>query len=243
MAYLTKMLIKFVEDKYTKQVTLENDCSAASFLENTTLLNVITEKTKIRGITVLGTELFVLRDNMPQMSVYDSDSFMFKHCLHVSNSTNLVSVVACTHNNCLYLSDSDSQKKLNIIHRKDHQSSSATMKCTKWSLAGKSEGLSVTKKYNVLVTLVHMKRIEEYTPDGNCIRIINLDINMDSPIHCFELSNDQFVVSYCYKDSLHRVCIVGNNVCIIQSYGGLPGSGVGHMHCPRHIAVDNHGNV
>jgi len=234
------MFIEFVEDKHTKQVTLENDFLATSFLNNKSLLTVITEEKMIRGITVLGSELFLVRNKMSQISVYDSDSFLFKHCLDIPDSTNPITVVACKHNNCLYVGDVDLQRKLYFIHRYDHESSSVIKK---WSLAGRSDGLSVTKKYNVLATLFTQRTIEEYTSNGNCIRIINLDINMDYPCHCFELSNDQFVVSHGCKDTLQRVCIVDNNGRIIQSYGGPTGSGVGQMHGPSHIAVDKHGHV
>jgi len=184
------------------------------------------------------------------MDVYDTRSFMVKPSLDIPNSTNLLAIVACQQNHCLYISADDSKKSLDIIHRYDPQSTSVI---NNWSLGGECRGLSVTKIYNVLATLFHDRRVEEYTPNGISIRSIDLGgifdfCDMTSfVIHCFELSNDQFIV--CYDNfsydlsGLYIVVKCEHYTKKVQSYGGRSGSGVGLMDGPRQMAVEKYGHV
>jgi len=99
----------------------------------------------------------------------------------------------------------------------------------------------VTKCYNVLATLYNTGRIQEYTTDGSLIREISLDSSIDRPWHSVQVSTGNFVVIDLGRQ--HRVCIVDTSGHIIQSYGGSPGSGVGQLNNPCHLAVDIHDNV
>jgi len=186
----------------------------------------------VTGITVPGRDVFVVRDTS-QVCVYNSTSFTSSHNLKISESEKLKGIVSCSHNNCLYVRDSTAK----IIYRYD-LSNHAT---TKWSVNGGCRGLSVTKCYNVLVTLYENGRIQEYTTHGSLIRDISLDSSIDHPWHCVQLSTGNFVVSH--FGGQHRVCAVDRNGHIIQSYGGSQGSGVGQLGNPRHLAVDIHDNV
>jgi len=94
----------------------------------------------------------------------------------------------------------------------------------------------------VLATLYNTERIQEYTTDGSLIKEISLDSSIVSPCHCAQLSTGNFVVIH-WGGQQHRVCIVDTSGLIIQSYGGSPGSGVGQLNYPYHIAVDIHDNV
>ena len=107
------------------------------------------------------------------------------------------SLAACKQNNCLYINDYESK----CIHRVDLSNSS----CSKWSLNTDPRGVSLTRAFNLLVTLPHS--IEEYTTSGSLIRSIKLDVSIDEAWHAIELSSGQFVV--CHRgDAQHRVCVV-----------------------------------
>ena len=145
-----------------------------------------------------------------------------------------VSLAACPHNNCLYVSDYD----LKHIHRVDLSSSSVS----KWSVGDSHRGLSVTRNHHLLVTLPSSKRICEYTTHGDVMREINLDVSIDYPQHSIELSSGQFVVCHA-GDREHRVCTVDANGRIVQSYGGPKGSSAGQLNGPYCLAVDKRGYV
>ena len=114
--------------------------------------------------------------------------------------------------------------------------------CSKWSLNADPRGVSLTRAFNLLVTLP--QSIEEYTTSGSLIRSIKLDvsISIDYPLHSIELSSGQFVV--CHEGSTqHRVCVVDTAGRIVHSYGGPPGSSAGQLNGPYSLAVDTRGCV
>jgi len=74
------------------------------------------------------------------------------------------------------------------------------------------------------------------------IREINLDSSIDGPMHCFELSTGDFVVSH-YGRGEHRVCVVNTCGHIMQSYGRSYGLGVGQLRYPSQLCIDVHDNV
>jgi len=218
----------------------------ASFSAKPTLLHVLKTMGEVIGITVVGSQLFAVQkiffSGRGNVDVYNTNNFTLTHKIEIPGSKYLTTIVSCVHNNCLYLSDHDTDEK-SIIHRYDLQSNSVI---NKWSVGGASEGLSVTSSYNVLVTLHYTKQIQqiqEYTPSGGLIREINLSMCMNSPHHSIQLSNDQFVVSCCDTQNIGEggVYIVDvNGHIIIQSYSGQRGPDVGQMGRPCQIAVDKH---
>ena len=137
-----------------------------------------------------------------------------------------------------------------MIHRCEPQSGNVI---TQWSVSQFSElglyhfSLSLTPSFNVLAAVDYMetcRQIREYSPDGKIIREINLDSSMQDLHHGILLANDKFIV--CHGDkkkSQCRVCIVDINGHVVESYGGAPGSGVGQMKYPRHMAAYKHSCV
>jgi len=116
---------------------------------------------------------------------------------------------------------------------------------TDWVVGGEFEGLSVTRNYGVLVTLIVDNKLLEYTPDGRLIREIHLDNSIVRPNHCVQLSSDQFVVSHgdFWGINQSRVCIVDMNGCILKSYGSSFGSDVGHMKTISCLKIDEQDHV
>ena len=141
---------------------------------------------EVRGIAQLGTELFVCTWCSDRVAVYDLNTYNKTRHVIVPGMSVPRGLAACKQNNCLYISDKGSK----CIYRVDLSNSS----CSKWSLNADPRGVSVSKAFNLLVTLP--QSIEEYTTSGSLIRSIKLDVSIDNLEHSFELTNGQFVVSH-----------------------------------------------
>jgi len=187
----------------------------------------------VTGITVLGSEMFVVQDSS-QVYVYDSTSLTSTRNINIPGSKVLRGIDSCSHNNCLYASD-PSQK---IIYRYVPSNNTTT----DWSVGGTCWGLSVNKCYNLLVSLHDTNIIQEYTTNGSLIKEISLDSSLAGTQHCFQMSTGNFIVSQ-VTPLMHRICIVGMNGKIINAYGGSAGSGAGQLHSPYQLLVDSHDNV
>jgi len=145
------------------------------------------------------------------------------------------SLVACSHYNCLYVSDWSSP---GYIHRVELLNKSVT----KWTMKERSYGLSLTTVHNVIVTLYYARTIQEYSTQGVLLRTISLDVSIDSPGHSIEQSTGQFVV--CHAGSTyHRVCIVDTQGHIVRSYGRGAGSADGQLSCPYYLSVHTSDHV
>jgi len=217
----------------------EDRLNARSFLDQTTLLSVISrESGDIWGITVLDSELFAVirvRGGAKQVSVYNINNSSLTRNISITGSSHLRAIVVSPRYNCLYISDS----RLKVVHRYNFYNNVIT----NWSVGECCWGLSLTSTDNVLVTVWGIKQIKEYTSNGLLMREISLDSSIVHPQHSIQLSSDRFVVSHGWTGLLHRVCLVDTSGRIIQCYGRAEGSDVGQLNQPRHLAVDGNGNV
>jgi len=209
-----------------------------AYLDRSTVTSVIHDVTCITGLTVLGSDLFVIRESGRDVHVYNINSFKLLDKFKIPGSRNPERIVACFHHSCLYISDC----RLKIIYRYNFGLKKVL---TDWVVGGDFEGLSVTRNYCVLVTLIVDNQILEYTPDGRLIRQIHLDNSIVRPNHCLQLSSDQFVVSHGDKwgTDQRRVCIVDTNGYVLESYGSSFGSDVGHMNTISCLTIDKQGHV
>ena len=198
------------------------------------MLKVIQCDGGVLGIAHLDTELFVCTctRGSERVAAYDLNTYSVTRHVTVPGVKWPWSLAACKQNNCLYISDYE----LKCIHRVDLSDDT----CSKWSVKAGPCGVSLTRAFNLLVTLP--QSIEEYTTTGSLIRSITLDASMDDPQHAIELSSGQFVV--CHAGSAqHRVCVVDTTGHIVHSYGGPRGSSTGQLKGPRSLAVDTRGYV
>jgi len=220
------------ENEYRKE-----DLELTAFLDRPTLLHVMPKNGYITGMTALDQEIYVVRGSAREVDVYNADNFILKRKLNIIGSKSLVAVVACVHNNCLYISDVGRH----VIYHYDLRSNTLV---NEWSVDGECWGLSQTRTSSLLVTLGDKTRIQEYRSDGHYIREISLDSSIERPQHCVQLSFERFVVSHGdYSTDQRQLSIVDKHGRIIQSYGGSKGSSVGQMKGPRDILVDKHDNI
>ena len=186
----------------------------------------------VQGIAQLGTELFVCMYHSERVAVYNLNTYSLTRHVTIPGMQHPRNLAACKQNNCLYISCYE----LKCIHRVDLSNSS----CSKWSLSAEPRVVSLTRAFDLLVTL--RRSIVEYATSGSLIRSFKLDVSIDNAQQAIELSNGQFVV--CHPDSTqHRVCVVDTAGRIVHSYGGPKGSSAGQLNAPFRLAVDKRGCV
>ena len=191
----------------------------------------------VSGVTALNKEVFLIRDDTPKVEVYDSNTWTLTRYIKINGLIKPCDLTSCAEFCCLYIADQDS---LYSIHRVK-----LNEEMTKWSTIDCPESLSVTPmpECNVLVTFRIARKLCEFTTHGVLVREIGLYEDITEPLHAI-LSNGHFIVCHGYlsTEPLHRICIVDFNGRLTRSYGRAPGSAVGKLNWPSHLAVDKDGN-
>ena len=207
-------------------------CAAARVIKK------ISTDSDVRGVTSVDDELFVLlhRKNN-QVAVYSINDYQLLRYLNHRrpNADFNNDMASCFRHKCLYMSDFCDR----CIRRYDLASSAIS----KWPVPCNPYGLSVTPSCNLLVTCRGQpnKLVELSAGSGQCVREIALQSDIVNVWHGVQLTTGQLVVCHgAADDSLHRVCVVGDDGKVTRSYGGHRGSDVGQLNRPRHLAVDKH---
>jgi len=201
-----------------------------------TVIHVIPGGNGVGGVTSLGNDVFVVRqDSQQKIEVYDAKTFTLQRHITVPGLGNcLFGLAACHRNNCLYASDHNDHS----LHRVELSGSNAAMK---WSVARHPTGLSVNSEHNLLVVSFTECRLQIFTAYGTLLQNIQLQADIVCPSHAVQLPTGQFLVSH--WGSLHRVCLVGVDGAVVRSFGGQAGSQLTQMSEPEGLAVDREGRV
>jgi len=197
------------------------------------VIQTLPEGQPVWGVTSLDNHLYLLRDNKfsEQIEVYDIDSFSFLHCLTVPGLDNRNDIVACRHNRCAYISDNS--------HNSVHRVALPNATVTHWPVNDRPARLSLTYTHGVLVTCDQVRKIKEFSTDGQLLHVLTLPQDVVSPRHTIQLSCGQFIVCHgLLSDPLHRICLVDSDGSVVKSFGGSPGSGSQQMNLSCHVAVD-----
>jgi len=145
-------------------------------------------------------------------------------------------IVACGHNRCAYISDD-----LNECVRRLALTDGTV---TQWPLNDVPACLSLTARFTVLVTFIEVRKIKEFTTNGELLHELTLPEEMVTPTHSIQLSSGEYLVCHGdIRDPLHRVCLIDAEGRPIRSFGGPPGSGNQQLNTPVHMAVDRNGFV
>ena len=222
-------------------------------------------KKSIAGMTILDKELFVLHEKSSEVEVYNSNTFLSSRRWKLNDLIQPQDIVSCNGNKCLYIFDYKgflSFSKNEILRVDPHGKL-----IKKWS-TGSNFGysLSVTSESNVILPVYKSKTINEYYPDGQLIRKVDIlkvsvlkTILADPEIcemwHAIKLTNGHFVISLrssqLFPGSIpmlgpgHGVCIVsedGTLTCKV-SYDVTYFSSTRNMNVPFHMFVDGNGFV
>ena len=116
-----------------------------------TVTHVIPGDALVTGVTSLGDDMFVVRnDKSQQVVIYDAMSFTLQRRLSVPGLGYSFALAACASNKCLYASDFHND----CIHRVELLGSNAV---TKWSVGLCPAGLTVSSDKNVMaVSYTHL---------------------------------------------------------------------------------------
>jgi len=203
------------------------------------VIHTLPEGEPVWGVTSLDGHIYVLRKKpTKQIEVYNMiniDSYRLQRCLTVAGrDTICYDMIACGHNRCIYVSGSSHM----------HRVALPGDEITEWPTDDESRFLSLTVTHNVLVTCPEVRKIKEFTTDGQLIREVVLPEDVCSPVHTVQLSSGELVVSHGdVNDPLHRVCLKGSDGQVVKSYGGPPGAGSQQMRGPVHMAVDGNDSI
>jgi len=205
-----------------------------------TVIHVIPVGNGVSGVTSLGDDVFVVRDNSQQkIEVYDAKTFTLQRHITVPALGDCsYGLVACPYNNCIYSSDIVNDRVHRVGLHVDLSGSNAVMN---WSVARRPAGLSVNSEHNLLVVSRGESKLQTFTTHGTLLQNIQLQADIEYPRHAVQLPTGQFLVSH--HGSLHRVCLVGADGAVVRSYGGQEGYKLTQMNEPRSLAVDREGRV
>lgn len=221
---------------YFAVYTVVDDNSGAEVVPNTpTLTEAISVGSHVFGITVLGTNIFIIRSSSTDVGVYDSTTFKLLNNLPVQASDPR-GLVSCPRYNCLYVSSVGNNNFL--IQRVELAAGNAIMR---WKTDRNPHGLSINSICNVLVACNGANKLQEFSTFGILIREIVFPGDVSSPLHAIQLSNGQYAVSH--GGSYYSVSIVGVDGKVVQKYGNTQQFGAGSLSCVPNIAVCKNGCV
>jgi len=191
---------------------------------------------RVKAVTSLDDDVFVLRSKNQQVEVYDAVSCKLQRHISVSGlGDHSNGLAACAHYKCLYVSDSDWGHE--NLHRVELIGSNEVMK---WSVDGDPTGLSVNKEHNVVVTCAGADKLQEYTTHGSLVREICLQAGATDPWHAVQLSSGEYVVSLYTSQVV--VSVVGLDGHVRRSYGRSH-THVGRMKHSRCLAVTKNDDI
>ena len=193
----------------------------------------------VTGVTSVNNHLCVLRAKssaQEQVEVYDINTYRLLRCVTVPGLGNTDDIVACGHHRCAYISDQS--------HDSIHRVALPAATVMQWPVDDTPAGLSITNRHGLLVSCWKVRKIKEYSTDGQLLHLLTLPQDVLSPLHAIQLSSGQLVVSHGVAAThLHRVCLIGPDNTVLKSFGGPKGAGGQQMSMPYHLAVDGNGFV
>ena len=205
------------------------------------VLHVIPGGDSVSGVTSLGDNVFVLRDDLDtqKIEVYDAKNFTLQRHITVpgldDDDSFINSLAACPHNNCLYASEWNWDN----VHRVELSGNNAVMK---FSVARRPVGLSVNSEHNLLVVSQAAMNLQIFTTRGTLLQNIQLQPNICCPMRAVQLPTGQFMVNNCVL-FWSGLCLVGADGAVVRRYGGRQGSQVTQINQLEGLAVDREGRV
>lgn len=180
-------------------------------------------KTVIRGIAVIGNELFAVFENSPDIEVFDTVTFVSKQSftgVESGNPKDLLwnpqDIAASKVNACLYIihqTRDDKKAEIWKVEAKNRK------KVFQWSLECRTGRLS-THEHSVIVCAVIEKRVIEYSLGGDELHIVRLSPadGFDHLWHAIKVTGEHFLVSnQDEKSSRHRICLVDSSGNIVSN--------------------------
>jgi len=192
----------------------------------------------VGGIATIGDEVFVVRQGMKHVDVYDAATMNVQRQLQLStNATgDHYGLAACDVNKCVYVADNNGScvHKVNIDGRTP---------ATHWSVGSGLRGILLISDHNLLVACYALHKIREYKTDGSLVREIPLQ-SVTRPVNVAQLANDQYGVVHLGPYTGYSVVDVSGTA--IKSYGDpstAARQGYIKLSNPSGLAVSRRGSV
>jgi len=198
------------------------------------VVHMLPEGEPVFGVASLANEVYVLRcKERDQVEVYDTVIYRLQRCLTVLNACGFTDMTACEHCHCVYIADHIAE----CIHRLGAQDAA-----TQWPVNDEPASISVNAAHNLLVTCYVVRKIKEFSSDGNLLRELILPDNVINPWQAIRTLSGQYIACHGARgDAVHRVCkMSADGREIVQSHGGKPGSAIGQYNVSIHLAVDDY---
>jgi len=109
------------------------------------VLHVSEQGQEISGIATTSSHLYIVRWEADHVEVLDREKFNVTSKINIPGLRYASGLAVCEHNNCLYVSDGDSE----LIHRVDLSNKASTS----WTAADRHYIITLTRKHNLLLTL------------------------------------------------------------------------------------------
>lgn len=208
----------------------------------------------INGLAVLDQEVFISREQYPDIEVFNSKTFHFKRNITVNGMIQAEPIVSCSVNKCLYTFVWDFMEQCNAMLRIDPSNGNLI---TGWAVYGRGGRLSVANDTNVILNINYEAKLKEYTADGELVRVIDLGLGTGiiSTWHAVKFPNGQFVICQgCEDDDVNRVCLLStkattssmgrtDEVEILREFGREEGESINSLHYPMFLSANNEGSI
>ena len=174
---------------------------------------------EVRGLTVMD-DLFVLRQGVKHIGVYDVNTYALKRNMETSSyyyslqNHSVIGISSCSANKCLYVVSNDCNAVLCI------NPTSGAMP-NRWSIANPPDGISVNPvSKNVVVTCLNVHNLYEYTPAGVLVRTVSLQAQAAGPRHAIQLTSGQLLVCHGDANAFSRVCLLEEDGQKVVNFAG-----------------------
>src|SRR6218665_1296284 len=209
----------------------------------------------IYGLAILKDEVFVSYLKSSLITVYDSATFNCKRALTVSGLTNPEHIVSSSVYQCLYAFDWSYRGMACEILRIDPHIGTVVKN---WETHEGGGRLSIASDTNIILNVNNKAQLNEYTADGELLRMINLASGtyIVRAWHALKLDSRLFVVCHGgYDDPRSRVCLLSiiDNFCglfqqrldteVLRTFGDDYRQPFNNLRRPMYLAVDKDGSI
>lgn len=190
-------------------------------------LKMIVLNDKVRGIAVLGEQLFILMGGMNKIIIYYRSSATLIQNLPVGGLQKPVDIAAGHQLNCLYVVDAALYKIFKVTMLADGKPL-----VSRWLNEDKSVSVCSIRWSNVIVTC-KSSLFEFSSTDGSKVKDVKLLAHISNVQHAVKMADKVFVIVHDKTiDIFNYVYDIDGKGKLLQTHEGTPGFASGHLSIP-----------
>ena len=159
----------------------------------------------IRGIAVLNTNIYLIRNQAKHIEVYSYESGTFKTNgkIKVKDFSKVRYIAACCRNKHIYISDGDI-KTIHTVHSngEDEMPNESNYVVGSFRVDHEPEGLSVTQAGHIVITFQKVRQLGIYDMFYKHIRCIYLPESISHPWYAEEINNNEYLVRHDVEEDI-----------------------------------------